>query len=184
MQSLPRASRSYIRILCLDSDKRVNSKTWPKRLCFDLFIFIIIYTCAMQNSNNATVQVLALPFCYLYSLPQVCFYHWRKGNCCCSLTGYYWSFPMCCQSYIWQIVGLLFACCLSIQELHGRSPADQSNICLKQQFNLTVTASAKSSWGQKETGLSVGDVIECRNLVLHWFLPKKSRGSSFGSRCV
>lgn len=58
-----------------------------------------------------------------------------RGNGCLLLTGYYWSFSVCCQSQNCQIAGLVLACCPSIQELRGRSPADQSNSCLKRHFS-------------------------------------------------
>lgn len=102
------------------------------------FLFFTPMWC--QFSNNFFVL-----FCS-FSLPSIClqivkhkltFMTKMRGNGFFLLTGYYWSFSMCCQSWICQIAGLVWHVVhpSSSCELWGRSPADQSNICLKRHFN-------------------------------------------------
>lgn len=136
-----------------------------------------------QFSNNFFVL-----FCS-FSLPSIClqivkhkltFMTKMRGNGFFLLTGYYWSFSMCCQSWICQIAGLVWHVVhpSSSCELWGRSPADQSNICLKRHFNSDSDSIRDEQPGSKPNRsvcLSVRTVTRVWNLVCPWLLPQQLR---------
>ena len=95
-----------------------------------------------------------------------------RENGCLLLTGYYWSFSMCCQSQIHQIVGLVLACCPS-QSCEAGHQLTSQMVVLKGISILTLTVLEESSQGQKQTSLSVRTVRRVWNLVCAWLLSQQ-----------